>query len=50
MITPMKNYYSESPTNKATREELRVLMTPSEEPIAAQETLKQANKILEEGY
>ena len=50
MITPMKDYYSKSPSNKATHEELRVLMTPSELPIATQETLKGANKILDAGY
>ena len=50
MVTPMKNYYSETPSKKATREELRVLMTPSEEPIAAQQNLKRANKILDASY
>ena len=45
-----KNYYSETPSKKATCEELRVLMTPSEEPIAAQENLKRANKILDASY
>ena len=33
MVSPMKDYYNDIPNAKPTREELRVLMTPSEEPM-----------------
>jgi hypothetical protein len=47
MVTPMQDYQQQKPSHKQTREELRVLMTPSEEPIAAQENLSRARKILD---
>jgi hypothetical protein len=50
MVSPMKDYYNDIPSAKPTREELRVLMTPSEEPIAAQENLSRATKILDADY
>ena len=50
MVTPMQDYQQQKPSHKQTREELRVLMTPSEEPIAAQENLSRARKILDADY
>ena len=50
MVAPMQGYQQIKPSNRQTREELRVLMAPSEELIAAQENLSRARKILDADY